>query len=189
MAQATLSWKTLTSETWTDFERLAGPKGMCGGCWCMLHRVMAKEFEAGKGESNKRAMENLAQGRRAPGILAYHEDKAVGWCSVGPRADFPRLANSRVLAPVDGEPVWCITCFFVAKAMRRRGLSKYLIQSACEFAKGEGADLIEAYPTIPKKAAMPDVFACTGLASAFCALGFKTVLQRSETRPIMRRAL
>lgn len=184
-----LAWKPLTPETWADFERLGGEKGFCGGCWCMLHRVMAKEFEAGKGERHKRAMKRLAQGKRPPGILAYQDGRVAGWCSVGPRADFPRLANSRVLAPVDDKPVWCITCFYVEKGMRRRGLSKFLIQAACAFAKGEGASLIEAYPSIPKKAAIPDVFACAGLASAFHACGFETVLQRSETRPIMRRAL
>jgi hypothetical protein len=33
---------------------------------------------------------------------------------------------------------------------------------------------------------MADTFAWTGLASAFQQAGFKEVLRRSETRPIMR---
>jgi len=33
---------------------------------------------------------------------------------------------------------------------------------------------------------MPDVFAWTGFASAFKKAGFKEVIRRSETRPIMR---
>ena len=38
-------WKPLTPETWSDFERLFGSRGACGGCWCMLWRLKNKDFE------------------------------------------------------------------------------------------------------------------------------------------------
>ena len=42
------------------------------------------------------------------GILAFRGSGAVGWCSLGPRSDFPWLVRSRILAPVDELPVWSI---------------------------------------------------------------------------------
>ncbi len=46
--------------------------------------------------------------------------------------------------------------------------------------------MVEGYPVEPKRSPMPDVFAWTGLADAFLRAGFKEVLRRSPTRPIMR---
>lgn len=50
--------------------------------------------------------------------LAYHEGHSVGWCSVAPRGEFPRLERSRILRPVDRQPVWSVVCFFVDKPYR-----------------------------------------------------------------------
>lgn len=84
-------WKPLTPETWPDFENLFGPRGACGGCWCMLWRLKNKEYEAAKGEGNRSAMKALVEAGTSPGIIAYQSGEPVGWASVGPRADFIRL--------------------------------------------------------------------------------------------------
>jgi hypothetical protein len=55
-----------------------------------------------------------------------------------------------------------------------------------ELARKEGAKIIEGYPVEARKGKMPDVFAYTGLPSAFRQAGFVEVLRRSRTRPIMR---
>lgn len=41
----------------------------------------------------------------------------------------------------------------------------------------------------PRKSPMPDVFAWTGLASAYLKAGFREVARRSESRPILCRRL
>lgn len=181
-----LTWKPLTPETWGDFEELSGEKGLCAGCWCMLWRSRHKDYEAMKGGANKRTMKARVKGGDVPGIMAYLDGDPVAWCSVAPRLDFIRLETSRVLAPVDDTPVWSLTCLFVERKYRRSGFSGFLIQSACEFAKGQGAEMVEAYPIIPKKDKVPDAFSWTGFASVFRDIGFRVVEQRSETRPIMR---
>ncbi len=61
-----------------------------------------------------------------------------------------------------------------------------LLRAAAEYARKRGAAIVEGYPVEPKKGEMPDVFAYTGLASAFRQAGFVEVLRRSKTRPIMR---
>jgi GNAT superfamily N-acetyltransferase len=176
----------LTPEHWKDFEELFGKRGACGGCWCMWWRLKRSDFNQQKGEGNRRAMKKLVHSNKIPGILAYHQGKAVGWCSVAPREEFTALGKSRILQPLDSLPVWSIVCFFISKEYRKVGLSGQLINAALQFVKQQGGEILEGYPVEPKKNIIPPVFAWTGFASSFRKAGFKEVARRSETRPIMR---
>jgi GNAT superfamily N-acetyltransferase len=176
----------LTYDAWGDFERLFGPRGACGGCWCMWWRLTAKEFEGRKGAANKRAMKALVRRGEVPGLLAYDGEEPVGWCAVAPRAAYPRLGRSRILRPVDDADVWSVVCFFVAKAWRGRGVTTALLRAAAKYVKSRGGKVVEGYPVEPAKGKMPDAFAYPGLAAAFKAAGFEEVARRSPTRPIMR---
>lgn len=155
----------------------------------MYWRLRRKDYEANKGEGNRRRLKRLVTSGPPPGVLAYAGGKPVGWCAVAPREDYPVLGNSRILSPVDDQPVWSVTCLFVARGHRRSGLSSKLVQAATDFARAHGARLVEGYPVEPKKGAMPDAFVWTGLAGSFEKAGFKEVARRSPTRPIMRKKL
>jgi len=176
----------VTKDRWPDFETLFGERGACGGCWCMLWRLTRKKFESQKGAGNRRAMKAIIGAGKMPGILAIYRGKPIAWCSVAPRHHFPALGRSRILKPVDGLPVWSISCLFVDKPYRRKGLSTQMIRAAVDFVKKQGGSVVEAYPVEPKKDKMPDVFAWTGLASSFVQAGFVELARRSKTRPIMR---
>lgn len=182
----TLKFFPLTMDRWNDFEELFGKRGACGGCWCMWWRIKRSDFNRQKGEGNRQAMEKLVESRKIPGILAYQRGKVVGWCSIAPREDFPVLLNSRILKPVDDQPVWSIVCFFISKEHRRSGLTGQLIKAAIDYARPRGAKIIEAYPVDHQKNQIPAVFAYTGFASTFRKAGFQEVTRRSPTRPIMR---
>jgi GNAT superfamily N-acetyltransferase len=182
-------FEPLSRERWKDFEKLFGPRGACAGCWCMFFRLRRKDWTAGQGDGNKRKMKSLVARGAEPGLIAYAHDEPVGWCAIAPRDEYPVLANSRVLAPVDAERVWSVTCFYVAKEHRGRGLTVELLEAAVQFARERGARLIEGYPNEPKSGAMAAAFAFQGLASAFRSAGFREVARRSPTRPIMRRTL
>ena len=110
----------------------------------------------------------------------------MGWCAIAPREEFTGLAKSRVLKPIDSEPVWSITCLFVKKPFRRRGVSINLLRAAVDFAAEQGARTVEGYPTAPTMEKTPDPFVYMGVPSAFTAAGFKEVARRSASRPIMR---
>ncbi len=112
--------------------------------------------------------------------------RAIGWCSVEPRERFPRLETSRVLSPVDDQPVWSIVCFFIDKEYRLRGVSVELMKAAVEYAALKGAKIVEGYAAEPKKAKVPDLYVFHGHVSAYRQAGFKEVARRSPTRPIMR---
>ena len=104
----------LMPERWPDLERLFGPRGACGGCWCMWWRLPRAEFLAGKGEENRQVFRHLVDSGETVGLLAYVDGIPAGWCAVASRAAYPALARSRILKPVDETPVWSVTCFFVA---------------------------------------------------------------------------
>jgi GNAT superfamily N-acetyltransferase len=82
-----------------------------------------------------------------------------------------------------------VTCFFIAREHRRKGLSVALLREAVAFAADQGATIVEGYPIDPNKPEVPPVFAHTGLMGAFRAAGFSEVARRSETRPIMRLSI
>lgn len=184
-----LTFAPLDAETWPALEELFGRRGASGGCWCMWWRRQKKEFEAGKGEGNRRALEELAGEGRPLGVLAFEDDVPVAWCAVAPREDYPRMERSRILARVDDRPVWSVSCFFVRRSHRDRGVSLPLLRAAVDWAALQGADVVEGYPHEPGDERMPGVFAWTGFASTFRAAGFEEVARRSGKRPIMRLEL
>ena len=163
-----LKFHPVTPERWDDMVTLFGRRGACGGCWCMNWRLTSKEFEARKGPANKRAMKKIVMSGNVPGILAYLGSEPIGWCSVAPREQFPRLERSRNLKPVDDKQVWSVVCLFIAKPYRAQGVSVELLKPDDKW---------------------PDAFAWTGVTSAFVKAGFEEVLRRSPSRPIMRRYL
>jgi GNAT superfamily N-acetyltransferase len=183
------TWRVLplTPERWTDLEALFGPRGACGGCWCMTPRLTRAEYERNKGEGNRRALRALVDSGTVPGLLGFVDDRPVAWCSLGPRGDFSWLARSRLFRPVDDRPVWSIVCLFIDKTHRRQGLSARMLEAACAHAAAHGATCVEAYPVEPRGSDMPAVFAHHGLASAYLRAGFHEVARPSPTRPIMRR--
>ena len=174
-----------TADRWTDLETLFGSRGACGGCWCMTWRLPRAEFNRNKGEANRQALRELVRRGPAPGVLAYADGKPVGWCAVAPREVYPALERSRILKPVDHQPVWSISCLFVEKSYRRQGLSAQIIQAAAEFAKTQGAKIVEGYPQVVA-GDLPAAFVWTGLEQSFLKAGFIEVARRSPKRPILR---
>ena len=105
--------RPLERDDWPLLEGLFGAKGACGGCWCMHWRVQrgGKTWEAVKGEPNRAAQKRLVEEDRGQAVLALAGGAAVGWCSFGPKADFPRLARSRVAQQSDDPAAWVLACF------------------------------------------------------------------------------
>lgn len=186
-----LEVRALRAGDWPALEALFGARGACAGCWCMAWRLERAAWEAGRGEGNRRAFKRLVEREHALGALATVEGRAVGWCSVGPRADFVALETKRSLATDWDERTWSVTCFFVAKDWRKRGLGKRLLDVAVALAKAHGATRLEGYPVPPPKAGgdLPAVFAWTGLPQVFERCGFERLAKTPGKRPIYVRAL
>ena len=188
-ARGALLVHPLTSDRWEDFESLFGPRGACAGCWCMWWRLKRSVWSKGKGDGNRRAIRKIVHGGDPPGLLAYSGREAVGWVAIAPREAYPGLGRSRILKPLDEKPVWSVTCFFVARAFRRQGVTVGLLKAAAKYARGRGAKILEGYPSEPGSGTVADAWVFTGLAGAFRRAGFREVARPSAKRPIMRRSL
>lgn len=184
----TLSFHPLTPDLWTDFEHLFGPRGACGGCWCMFWKLRGKAFDENTGEPARQMQKSIVESGTVPGLLAFDDDEPVGWIAIEPRSAYPKLAHSRILKPVDEADVWSVTCFFVAKQVRRQGLTVELLKAAVDYVSAQGGQIVEGYPVEAKKN-MPAPFIYTGTAVAFQKAGFVEVARRSEKRPIMRYSI
>ena len=168
-------------------------------CWCAYYRVRGVDFSKGskarhRGVLETAVVDNAAEGR-APGLVAYAGDEAVGWLSIGPREDYERLAHSRILGPLDDAPVWSIVCFVVGRRSRGRGVAKALLSAGVEYARAHGASMLEAYPVeISDGERIPSANVYHGTLSMFEGAGFEVVAHRSAPgsdalRPIVRLAL
>jgi len=181
-----LTFRPLTPESWNDLEALFGPHGAYSGCWCMWWRTTRREFQEQAGDGNRRAMKYIVDSGKIPGLLAYDGGRAVGWCSVAQREDYPSLNRSRVLKPLDGLPVWSIVCLYVGKACRGQGVSQALITGAVYYVRQQGGQIVEAYPTTPRGGRLPPVSSFMGLPAVFAQAGFQESARPSEAKVVMR---
>ena len=188
-ARPKLSFAAATPDRWDDIERLFGPRGAMAGCWCMWWRLSRADFKKGAGAGNRRAFKRIVDKGEAPGILAYQAGEPVGWCAVAPKADFASLDRSRTKrvddAPTD-PATWAVTCFFIPRRHRGKGLSEALLKQAVIFARKRGARMIEGYPIDTGKQAM-DFTSFMGTASVFRRCGFGEASRPAPNRPVMRR--
>ena len=163
-----------------------GEQGACGECWCMWWRLKRSEFAKQTGRKNKRMMRRIVDSGEVPGLLAYVDGEPGGWCSVAARETFPVLDRSSTLKRIDDKPVWSVVCFYVARPFRSKGLMTSLLNAALEYAKKQGAKIVEGYPIEPKGRRMSGSEGFTGLVPVFRRAGFVEAIRRSENRPIMR---
>ncbi|HEY9364598.1 MAG TPA: GNAT family N-acetyltransferase [Chitinophagaceae bacterium] len=178
-------YEKLSTSNWPLFEKLLGEKGGCGGCWCMTHRLLKADFEKNKYEGNKKQLYELVE-NAIVGFIAIYHNEAIGWLSFAPREQFIRLDKSRVHKRIDDKPVWSITCFFIKKEFRNKGMSAAMIEAAKRFAKKNKIKIIESYPVKPYTPKMPDAFAWTGIYKTFKDAGFEIASEASKVKPVMR---
>lgn len=151
----------------------------------MHWKLRGKAYDEAKGPGTRQMHKSIVDSGTVTGLLAYSKGAVVGWVAVEPRSAYEKLAHSRVLKPVDDQPVWSVTCFYVAKDYRRQGVTVSLLNAAVEHVSHMGGRIVEGYPVDTSKN-MPGPFIFTGTASAFQKAGFKEVARNSPTRPIFR---
>jgi len=181
-----LEYKPLTPDLWDDLEKLFGPHGADGGCWCMWWRIPRAQFVLDCGEPNKQAFKEIVKSGVVPGILGYDKEKPVAWCAVAPREQYPVLDRSPLLKRIDAKSVWSIVCFFIHKDYRTQGLVKEIINAAAAYAKGKGVKIIEAYP-VDSLVTKDGWKSFRGTVKTFQECGFEIAAQRKPGRPVMRR--
>ena len=174
----------LTMSRWSAFADLLDQGGPAGRCWCVA--PLGIDYRRRPVASNRADFRQAVKQGPPPGLLALHDQLAVGWCRVTPRDAVPGLDRAFRTRRVDDVPVWSISCFYIRKGHRREGIMTALITAAIEYARAAGAPALEAYPL---DGAVSPSATSTGYASTFARAGFSEIARRSPERPIMRLQL
>ena len=181
-----------THARFDDVRTMVGPKNPTSNvCWCLSHRIPAKDNRELAGQERADFVEALTRKRTKPGVLAYDGDEVVGWAAVAPRADLP-FARSTKIPHVDDQPVWSVWCIRVRPGHRGRGISHVLLNGAVAYAVERGAPVIEGYPVDNRGEKVDLTMAYVGTRAVFEKAGF-TLAARTEAtsagfpRVVMRR--
>ena len=177
-----LRFRPVTPDCLSDLKRFSAEHGKFGYCSCMRWRMVSSEYRGSSKTTRAEALYARVLEEEAIGILAYDNDRPVGWCSVGPRESYAALERFRALARVDDVAVWSIVCFFVDSRYRRLRLTLSLLQAAVEYAASEGALTVEGYPVEPSASS----YTYMGSPNTFLQAGFTDVTPLGQKRSVMR---
>jgi len=191
-AERAYSTKELSPTTWLDFESLfAKHNGVWGGCWCMFYHTKGEFLTKGHGPANRNAKKALVKRRRTHGIIVYSGKTPIGWVQYGRKPELPRLDASKTYQSLSLDnkerKLWRITCFFVDRKNRRRGVAGFGLNAALASIKKKGGGLVEAYPsTKPNKGSS---LMWSGTVSMFENAGFEVASQLGKSSVVMQKTV
>jgi hypothetical protein len=183
-----LTVRALTPDTWNAFADLVERhNGVFGGCWCTWFQTMPSEktFDA---ERNRELKERLVREGRAHASLVFDGDDAVAWCEFGSCGELPNIYHRKQYDEVaDVQPDYRITCLFIDKRYRRRGLSAIALQGALDLIAQAGGGVVEGYPHDPQGKRVAVLY--NGTRSLFENAGFEYVRPKGQRNTVMRRTV
>jgi GNAT superfamily N-acetyltransferase len=182
-----LTVQPLAPATWDAFADLAEQhNGVWGGCWCTWFHTFHAEKEFSY-EANRALKERLVREGRAHAALVFDGDVAVAWCQFGSPQELPNIKHRKEYeAELDSLPDYRLTCFFVDKRYRRRGVSALALHGALDLIAAAGGGVVEAYPqdTGGKKITASFLYSVT--RSLFEQAGFSYVRPKGKNHTVMR---
>jgi GNAT superfamily N-acetyltransferase len=139
--------KPLDASTWSEYAALIERSGgLFGGCWCTwfhLHPDPPERVELGNREFKKR----LVEAGLTHAALVFDGNQAVAWAQFGAVAELPNIHHRKQWeAETEQFPDYRITCVFVDKRSRGKGLAAVAVRGALWLIAQQGGGLVEAYP-------------------------------------------
>ncbi len=164
----------LTAHTWPAFADLAERhNGVFGGCWCTwfhCHPDPPDRKEIG----NRAFKQRLVREGRAHAALVFDDGDAVAWAEYGSVEELPNIHHRKQWEQgVERVPDYRITCVFVDRRYRRKGLAEIAVLGALELIRAEGGGHVESYPhDLPKDKKISSSFLYNATRTMYERLGF-----------------
>ncbi|MFC0682274.1 GNAT family N-acetyltransferase [Lysobacter korlensis] len=163
-------------------------------CWCLSWRLGSKENRSLVGSQRAEKVRELCARDLAPGVLAYRDGEVAGWAGIAPRAELHPFANSRKIPHLDDLPVWSLWCIRVRPGFRKQGVTPALIEGAVDYARVNGAPVVESYPADNGGERVDLTMAFVGTRDMFERAGFEKAAETTSVvggfpRILMRRTL
>jgi GNAT superfamily N-acetyltransferase len=153
-------------------------------------RPLPPEFRGeDRAAQNRRDKEAFVQQGRSHGILVRAGERPVGWCQFGLRDELPRIDAGRIYRkidlPDDVGKLWRITCFFVDRDYRHKGVARVALRATLDAIRERGGGVVEAYPATSRRA----VGMWFGTVDMFERERFRTVCAFGNSNVLMRRTI
>lgn len=129
------------------------------GCYCGFYETLGRDWDssAKAGPEHRAAKSDRIRSGKAQGLLAYIDEKPVGWCNAQARANFANMRSYTLAVTDPREPVGSIMCFLVAPEHRRKTVGTALLNAACDKFRRDGLNIAEAYPTTNSQAKFGEI--------------------------------
>jgi GNAT superfamily N-acetyltransferase len=181
-----LTVRPLTPETWDAFADLAERhNGVWGGCWCTWFHTMTAE-KTRDADDNRALKKRLVDEGRAHAALVMDGEEAIGWCQYGAPAELPNINHRKEYeATRDELPDYRITCFFIDKRYRRKGVSAVALRGVLDLVARAGGGIVEAYPQDTAGKQITASFLYSGTRGFFEQAGFTYSRPKGKNHCVM----
>lgn len=185
-----LSILPLDSGTWDLFEALAGRhNGVFGGCWCIYFHPDGPERGQGA-EANRALKKGYVEAGHAHAALVVDGDEAVAWCEYGTPRELPTIHHRKQYeAELDVLPDYRLTCIFVDRRYRRRGLAEVALRGALDLIAHAGGGVVEGYPHEVGDKKLSSSFLYNGTRGLYERAGFRYIRAKGLRNCVMRRTV
>jgi hypothetical protein len=182
--------RPLDESTWEAFSELVeANNGVWGGCWCIGYHLDPKGPKT-QCKPYRETKHRLMQEGHAHAALVFEGDKAAGWCQFGKTSDLPGIRNRKNYeAGLTDLPDWRITCFFVGKAFRKRGVANAALKGALPMISALGGGIVEGYPEDVEGRKVSSSFLHGGTTAMFEAEGFERVQRIGKDQWVVRKLI
>lgn len=177
-----IRYQAVTSDPLSDLTLFSACHGKFGYCSCMRWRMKSAEYQNSTKETRAAKLKKWVNDGVPVGVLAYAMDEPVGWCSIAPRETYEALEHYKALPRIDDMPIWSVVCFFVDRHLRRRQVTLGLLRAALDYARSQGANVVEGYPVEPGSR----LSTYMGSPATFQKAGFRDVTPPGQQRLVIR---
>ena len=89
----------------------------------------------------------------------------------------------------EAAPDWRITCFFVDRDRRRKGIAEAALAGALRIIAAKGGGTVDGYPIATRGKPYSSSFLSSGTESMFAAVGFGPLGSLGTSKRVMRKVV
>jgi GNAT superfamily N-acetyltransferase len=178
--------RALDASTWDAFAELCGRNGgVMGGSWCMsFHRLF------GVTDTHAAKEERVRTGNAHAALVFDPNGRAQGWAQYGSPEELPRTSHRRAYEQdAPPRPDWRITCFYVDKRHRGKGVARAGLEGALDLIAQADGGRIEAISQVTTGRTVSGHWLGSATVELFEQYGFERVRQVGKHAWIVTRVL
>jgi GNAT superfamily N-acetyltransferase len=184
--------RPLDPTTWDAYVRLLVKHhgaGFGAGCWCTWFHPRREQAGVDV-EAGLPYKEFLFRAGRSHAALVFDDAAAVGWCQFGTPDELPRIFHRKEYeADLVTLPDYRLTCIFVDRNYRRKGVAAAAVDGALDLIAAAGGGVVEAYPQDTPEKKVSSTFLYSATRGMFEKAGFDYDRPKGKNHCVMRKTV